>query len=189
MPGRRAARVRAAARTADALIQSRPQEDHHPSDANHQQQFRKENRKHPLPSMVLTTDEILKVALNFVGFEYRQDVTKDENLRRFRAFFGIGPQAAGKVYADLIQTSKSFELKYFFLTLNWLKSYDTELILSGWWRMHEQSIRQSVWSVSTAIQNLKDKKVSSFWESPAIQNPSHFLHRPCILSLGCVWQL
>ena len=115
--------------------------------------------------------------------------SKDENLRRFRAFFGIGPQAAGKVYADLIQTSKSFELKYFFLTLNWLKSYDTELILSGWWRMHEQSIRQSVWSVSTAIQNLKDKKVSSFWESPAMQNPSHFLHRLFILSLGCVWQL
>jgi hypothetical protein len=140
--------------------------------------------QHHLPRV--SPDEFMNFALSFVGFESRQNISKKENLRRFRGFFGIGPQAACKVYLDLIETS-DIELKHFCLTLNWLKSYDTELILSGWWRMHEQSVRQWVWSISRSIQNLKEKKVR--FVGPLTggiqQSPSHFF----LLCAGCVWRI
>jgi hypothetical protein len=163
-------RGRAAGARSTPSQNHRQQVNHPHQQADRQQMTNQQHR----PSAIMTADEFMKYALSFVGFESRQDVAKKENLRRFRAFFGIGPQAACKVYCDLIDTS-DIELKHFCLTLNWLKSYDTELILSGWWKIHEQSVRQWVWSISRSIQQLKDKKVCFFQLFDDLTFPYSFL--------------
>eukprot|EP00804_Cyclotella_cryptica_P011753 CCRYP_011346-RA/>CCRYP_011346-RA protein AED:0.37 eAED:0.26 QI:0/0/0/0.75/0/0/4/0/182 len=66
------------------------------------------------------------------------------NLERFRS--RIGPKAVAAVCSDLIAKypTQKLSLKYIFLTLNWLKLYVSENVLSGWWGFCGDNIREKV---------------------------------------------
>ena len=121
----------------------------------------------PYASTVRSSDDMMKAGLDLVGFKGRQEfVTKAHNIARFRAFFGVGHQAVYELYKDLMLIPD--ELKFFFMTLYWLKSYDTELILSGWWDLHIDTIRRRTWSICKKIQGLKATKVSPRKDEPSV---------------------
>ena len=107
----------------------------------------------------LPPNQMLTMSLDLVGFAGRQSsVSYNENLRRFRSFFGIGVAAAAAVLAD-INRNETVPIDHFLLTLYWLKTYQTETVLSGWWNMTETTIRKHTWNVASKIQALKEEKV------------------------------
>jgi hypothetical protein len=119
----------------------------------------------------MSPEEILKQGLLFVGFSIarQQSVQQKKNEERFRAFFGVWHKAVAALVKDLQTTTNTnarvdkIDLKYFFLALYFLKSYDTEIILSGWWGFHEETARTWIWWYLKKIQAMKGEKVSLWW--------------------------
>jgi DDE superfamily endonuclease len=106
----------------------------------------------------LNAREILSLGLSLVGFDRnRQEVGDKLNERRFRAFYGVGASALLAMYNDLSPNPP--ELTRFLMTINWLKLYDTEHVLSGRWDLHENTIRPALKNCSESIQSLKGTKV------------------------------
>lgn len=117
---------------------------------------------HPDPAPYPTKEFILKFGLDCVGFKGRQKNATHDRLR-FRAFFGIGPAAVAALYAKIAESDNCRpELRYLLLTLYWLKSYDTLIIMSGWWQLHPDTITKWTWKFVSLIQKLKPEKVK--WE-------------------------
>jgi DDE superfamily endonuclease len=54
---------------------------------------------------------------------------------------------------------EDIDLRYFLITINWLKLYDTEHVLAGRWKLDESTIRNHVKKHLDAIQSLKETKV------------------------------
>ncbi|KAG7365076.1 DDE superfamily endonuclease [Nitzschia inconspicua] len=97
--------------------------------------------------------------LDSVGFLGRQaSVSNEENLRRFRSFFGVGPAAAATVLFDLNRKER-VTIDHFLLAIYWLKTYQTETVMSRWWNMAEPTIRKHIWRVAELKQSLKEEKV------------------------------
>jgi hypothetical protein len=108
---------------------------------------------------------MLSKGLSLVGFdEKRQRVTKSQNEERFQAFYGVGSKPVSALYNDLKTANpevfdKDRYLEYFFMTLNWLKLYDTEWVLAGRWCYHEETCRPKIKEIACLIQNLKEQKI------------------------------
>jgi hypothetical protein len=105
-------------------------------------------------------DSVLSYGLIYANFdELRQKtVNKDKNIERFRCFYGVEHKAVAALIKDL--PDKDFQLKNLFLALNYLKTYSTETVLSGWWNMSEETVRKWTKHYQQEIQKLKEKKVS-----------------------------
>jgi hypothetical protein len=91
----------------------------------------------------LDEDEMLSFGLSLVGFDQTtgRTVCRELQLRRFRAFFGVGPKALACLYRDLsAQMIAAIDPQYFLMTINWLKLYDTEHVLAGRWKLREETI-------------------------------------------------
>jgi hypothetical protein len=108
----------------------------------------------------LSEENILFYGLMFAGFnELRQkSVNKDKNIERFRCCYGVGHKAVVALIKDL--PDKDFQLKNVFLALNFLKTYNTQTALSGWWDMSEETVGKWTKHFQVEIQKLKEKKVS-----------------------------
>jgi DDE superfamily endonuclease len=105
----------------------------------------------------LDANSIRYQGLNLVGFDRdRQAVGDNWNSRRFRSFFGVGERALAAMYNNL---NPKPDLDKFLMTINWLKLYDTEHVLSGRWGLHENTIRTILKKHSESIQGLKAMKV------------------------------
>ena len=109
----------------------------------------------------LTPDESFELGLKLVGFDENRNGSRDVMMRRFRAFFGIGPKAFCSMYNDLSSRDR-MEASNLFMALNWLRIYDNEHVLAGRWMLDEKTIRTRVRKTVTAIQGLKDIKIK--WE-------------------------
>jgi len=102
---------------------------------------------------------VLKYGLDFVGFDVirQRKVNDEENAKRFKAFYGVGHKAVAALIKDLPEDK--FDLKYLLLALNFAKTYDTEIVMSGWWGLCEDTVRKWAWHYLQKIQVLKLKKV------------------------------
>lgn len=112
----------------------------------------------------LDGDYILKIGLQFVGFDdRRQKVRNDLNMKRFRAHYGCGPKGLAALYKDLINSQHnnvdSFNLRDFLMAFNWLKLYDTQHVLAGRWGLYEETISVKLLDYTKAIQGLKEEKI------------------------------
>lgn len=119
-----------------------------------------------IPEVALVTDEdILSYGLLLVGFDKsRQKVTIELNLERFKAHFGVGHSTVRGLFQDLKEANPTVDNKVFnyahaFMTLNWMKLYDTEHVLAGRWGLHEETIRNKVKAYTKSIQDLKGRKI------------------------------
>lgn len=113
----------------------------------------------PLQGSIL---DIRELGLSLVGFgTMRQQVSDKLNTDRFRAFYGVSPKALESLFICLQDKfgESSAKLEDFLMTMNWLKSYDTEHVLAGRWGLSEQTIRTKVQIVTGRIQSLKTVKV------------------------------
>jgi hypothetical protein len=116
--------------------------------------------RQPDPARNHSEENILSYGLMFAGFnELRQkSVNKDKNIERFRCCYGVGHKAVVALIKDL--PDKDFQLKHLFLALNFLKTYNTQTVLSGWWDISEETVRKWTKHFQLEIQKLKEKKVS-----------------------------
>jgi hypothetical protein len=120
-----------------------------------------ENKITVVAARIYDEDSILAIALGFVGFPpTRQKKGKELKLRRFRAFFGVGPKALAELSNDLATSMTNFDITALFLAVNFLSGYDNEHILAGRWGFGEDKIRKSCRSYVKLIQHLKEKKVT-----------------------------
>ena len=124
--------------------------------------------------------DILFYGLLYVGYDkLRQlDVDHDVNITRFRCFYGVGHLAVAAVIRDL--NDSDLDLKNFLLALNYLKTYNTETVLSGWWGLNEDTVRKWAKHYQKEIQKLKKKKVSSM----ILFNLSHIFYSIILLTLN-----
>jgi DDE superfamily endonuclease len=99
-------------------------------------------------------NEILMLGLRLVGFEGSHDSL---SIRRFRAFFGVGPKALACLFNDLPKESK--DVTKFLMAVNWLKLYDTEHVLAARWGLHKNTLRPIVKEYSKLTQDMKATKV------------------------------
>ncbi|KAL3936902.1 MAG: hypothetical protein SGARI_002359 [Bacillariaceae sp.] len=102
-------------------------------------------------------DQVLTKGLILCGFECARHGAPNTKLRRFRAHFGVGPDAVAAIYNDLIPVG--VHINDLLMGLNFLKGYDTEHVLSGRWKMDEKKLREKNRATVKAIQALKEKKV------------------------------
>ena len=92
-----------------------------------------------------------------VGFGgARLDVSDKLNLKRFRAHYGIDPNAIIAIVKDLKINAKDMktnkELKQVMMTLCWLKLYKTEHVMAGRWGFGEEYCRETVKMFAGKIQ-------------------------------------
>ena len=116
----------------------------------------------PTPKLfIFSEEEVLRYGLEFVGFDElrRKKVEEEKNVERFRSFFGVGHKAVTALIKDFPNKDKVFNLQHLFLALNFAKTYDTHVVLSGWWKLSETTIDTWVWYYLKKIQELKEKKV------------------------------
>ena len=114
-------------------------------------------------SQNVSEDDVLFYGLLYVGFdELRQKKVKpDKNVERFRCFYGVGHKAVAALIKDLPSTD--FDLRKLLLVLNYLKTYNTGTVMSGWWGVNEDTVRRQVKDYLKKIQELKKKKVRSLF--------------------------
>ena len=105
-------------------------------------------------------EEVLRYGLIYSGFDNtrQKGVKRRTNVKRFISCYGVAPKAVAALIKDL--PLKEIEPKKLFLTLNYMKTYETETVLSGWWNESKTTVRNSIKTYLQAIQSLKEKKVS-----------------------------
>ena len=77
---------------------------------------------------ISSSNAILADGLSFVGFgEERQQCGKELSVKRFRAYYGIGPRAIKALIADLkrYQPDNELDVKSLFMAISWIRLYDT----------------------------------------------------------------
>jgi len=113
-----------------------------------------------------TADETLKEGLLLCGIDKKRQekVNKERNESRFRSNYGVSSLAISKVIDDLHDEKcvKKFDMRYFFLTLNWLKAYRTYPEMEGPWKLSPETIAAKTKEYATAIQSLKGRKIKWF---------------------------
>ena len=115
----------------------------------------------PTIDAVMDEAELLSLGLSLAGFCLsRQNVCARTNMERFKAHYAVGPLTIRALLIDLKEEHHSLiNEKDFFMALNWLKLYDTEHVLAGRWKFHEETIRDKVQAYTKKIQLLKSKKI------------------------------
>ena len=76
--------------------------------------------------------------------------------RRFRAYYGVTHTVSYKLWLNLrAQIPENCKPCHLLWTLNFLKTYDTEMVRSALFRVDEKTMRKWQWIVIDAISNLK----------------------------------
>ena len=109
----------------------------------------------------LSSDDLLELGLSYVGFgPERQNVSDDTNSSRFRAHFGVGPKALKALIGDLEQYGGEVTPKKLFMSICWLKLYDSEMVMAGRWGHGEKYCRETVKEYVSRIRKLKPLKIT-----------------------------
>jgi hypothetical protein len=108
----------------------------------------------------LTAEErmLLLCGLEWVGFKRRKRRTK-VLVQRFKSMFGEGPIAINNFFNDCRQKQPSFREKYTFMTLQWLKTYATEVDLAGRYGCCEPTVETKMKEHTCLFQLFKKTKV------------------------------
>lgn len=122
-----------------------------------------------MPVNQVSPSEFLKLGLSYVGFEeHRQEnANAAANVVRFRSTFGVDPETCSSILVDLQEEvdvngktiMKNPRASFLLMALYWMRSYNTEIILSGIFRRQEKTVRKYLRMYVNSIQALALKKV------------------------------
>ena len=111
---------------------------------------------------------MLDNGLEFAGYTFRNERVKADTWNsRFKAPYGSDPIVYSKLFEDL-QTTEIAEaqihegkisLRYFLMTIYFLRQYPTEKILESRFGVSEKTARTWVWYYISKIKELKLQKV------------------------------
>ena len=128
-----------------------------------------EARRAEAMMLILTSEEVLRRGLQFVGYDDRrqQRCQRSTNLKRFRANFGAAPIVYAQIWEDLLTTKMKganiidSKPKYddFLLAIYWLRCYPTEQQLEAQFGVSDKTARKYVWYYTNKIAALKKLKV------------------------------
>jgi hypothetical protein len=118
--------------------------------------------------LAITPKEWLELGLQSVGFgPTRQNRLQETNIERFVSHFGASPESHSAIFADLQTTQieaawivKPYIL-HFLMAMYWLKTYPSESVIAGTFKVDEKTVRTQVWTYVLAIQALKEQKVNA----------------------------
>jgi len=121
--------------------------------------------------MIRTSLEMMARGLELAGFDERrqESVRYDENLERFKSYYGSKPIVYAHIWEDLqttdiaearIEAKNQKDLDHFFMALCFLTVYKTEKQLSGLFKACDTTCREWCWYYIKKIQALKGQKVS-----------------------------
>ncbi len=82
---------------------------------------------------ILTDVDILVTGLRYAGFDTRRQgkINLNQNMKRYKQFFGVVPSTAAPLFRDLRNKYSSFKYKDGLMTMNWLFLNDEQSVLSG----------------------------------------------------------
>jgi hypothetical protein len=119
---------------------------------------------------VHTIDEFLEWGLAFVGLprNKQQNMGRVALLEKFRAHYGVNPNVCGELFVDLQTTDvddaridpDDISVKYFLMSIHFLKCYPTESQLACMFGPTEKTCRTWIKFYVERIQSLKVEKVS-----------------------------
>ena len=103
------------------------------------------------PNLSVEAEALFRRGLEFAGFKQPANQTEHEkerhmvrDMRRFKAHYGIGPEAIKALIADLESIQgKAVTPKCLFLTICWLRLYETEEVMAGRWGWGEKNAGRS----------------------------------------------
>jgi hypothetical protein len=121
--------------------------------------------------VVATPEEWLFLGLQSVGFgPTRQNRLHDTNMERFLAHFGASPESLCAIFLDLqtthIEAARIAKpsIAHFLMAMHWLKTYPSDAVIAGTFKVDEKTARTQVWKYILAIQALKEQKVIAITE-------------------------
>ena len=136
-----------------------------------------------LPNYASTRASLLSLGLSLVGFDSgRQNCREGLLIRRFRAHYGVGPNAVRALIRDLrrYHPNTSINLTHLFMAISWLKLYPTEEVMAGSWNYTEQICRETVRDYVSGIQTLKKFKINFDDLDPTVEYlPVDMVHMIC----------
>jgi hypothetical protein len=95
----------------------------------------------------------------------------ETNIERYVSHFGASPQSHSAIFSDLQTTQiKAAQITKpsvlpFLMAMYWLKTYQSESVMAGTFKVDEKTVRTYVWKYVLAIQALKEQKVNAKWKS------------------------
>jgi hypothetical protein len=89
------------------------------------------------------------------------DKATKRDIDRFKAAYGIGPNACKNVFEDIRSYGlvKNPMLEHFLMAVSWLKQYPSESNLAGRWQTSEKTASHHCWMYVRAFQKLKEHKI------------------------------
>ena len=110
---------------------------------------------------MITAADLLFCGLTYVGFEKeRQNVRQSENVERFKEHYGPPPEVLAALFNDLKDKYPEVRVKDALMSMNWLKIYDTERVLSARWRHGDlKHIRNTVKDVARKEASMEKDKI------------------------------
>ena len=103
--------------------------------------------------------------MKLAGYDRVDTTCHKTNMIRFMDTYGAHPESLAAIFNDLRSTEipeahmPNPDVTHFFMSLNWLKSYDTYYSMVARWKLDEKTIRKWVMIYIPKIQALKRKKI------------------------------
>jgi hypothetical protein len=110
---------------------------------------------------------VFRYGLERAGHPWTKDSLEEAtklDYQRFRAAYGIGPNACKNVLDDIKakRLVKNLQMDPFFVALSWLKQYPSESNHAGHWKLSENTAREYSWMYTRAFQQLKEHKIKGW---------------------------
>jgi hypothetical protein len=111
----------------------------------------------PRPLEMKFSDDCLRKGLNLLRYEdWEIDRVCDRtNHERFAAHYGFSPATVAAVLND----NQQLDEENFFMTLSWWKIYDTEHRMNARWKLHPETIRDTLEDVCKQLAKRKADKI------------------------------
>jgi hypothetical protein len=119
-----------------------------------------------MPMVEMNVDEICRFGLKAAGFATTIKLSETTNTQRFKRTYGVLADSVQLIISNIQnrELAGAFvipkpNILHLLMTLRWMKTYGTEVEISGIFKCDEKSFRGRIWMYVNAIQALKKSKV------------------------------
>ena len=111
-------------------------------------------------------ETVLLYGIERAGFAQSERLpNRKKQLERFVAYFGISHRTCAAIFMALqaarVDADDDLKLINLLITLVWLKTYVTEMVLAGMFQLNENTVRKWIWKYAGFLKSLKESKVQS----------------------------
>ena len=109
-------------------------------------------------------ETVLLYGIERAGFAQSERLpNRKKQLERFVAYFGISHRTCAAIFMALqaarVDADDDLKLINLLITLVWLKTYVTEMVLAGMFQLNENTVRKWIWKYAGILKLLRQSKV------------------------------